>query len=123
MIDQSLNESSRPSIDFDDVVTAAINFRDARDWKQFHNPKDLAISISLETSELLELFQWSGTDLNPKDTAAARDELADILIYCIYFADALGVDIPSAIADKLKTDDERYPVSKAKGTSAKYTKL
>jgi NTP pyrophosphatase (non-canonical NTP hydrolase) len=123
MVDQSLNEPSRPSTSFDDVVTTAINFRDARDWKQFHNPKDLAISISLEASELLELFQWSGADLNPKDAAAARDELADIMIYCIYFADALGIDIPAAIADKLKENEERYPISKAKGSSAKHTEL
>lgn len=72
-------------ITFEEAAAKAIEFRNERDWKQFHNPKDLAISISLESSELLELFQWSGTDLEAaRKKPEMTEELADVMIYCIY---------------------------------------
>ena len=82
-------------ITFEEAAAKAIEFRNERDWKQFHNPKDLAISISLESSELLELFQWSGTDLEAaRKKPEMTEELADVMIYCIYMANALNIDIP-----------------------------
>ncbi|HOM32870.1 MAG TPA: nucleotide pyrophosphohydrolase, partial [Bacilli bacterium] len=72
----------------DDVIKKILKFRDDRDWKQFHNGKDLAISLNLEASELLELFQWSGTDLTASEKIEQmKEELADILMYAILFAD------------------------------------
>ncbi len=97
-------------------------FRDERNWKQFHTPKDLAISITLEASELLECFQWSAGNLVVEEhKAAMEEELADILIYAVSFADAIGSDIPTIIREKLAKNGVKYPVEKAWGTAAKYS--
>ncbi|MCR4744202.1 MAG: nucleotide pyrophosphohydrolase [Lachnospiraceae bacterium] len=99
-------------------------FRDERNWKQFHTPKDLAISISLEAAELLEVFQWSGDDLVVKDKREKiEEELADVLIYCGLMADAVGLNVDEIITKKLQTNREKYPVEKAYGKSDKYTEL
>ena len=102
-----------------------VAFRDARDWKQFHNPKDLALSLSLEASELLELFQWLSSDeAVKKNRDKMREELADVIVYAIDFADALGFDdLNALILDKMKKNGEKYPLSKSKGSSKKYTEL
>ena len=106
-------------ITFEEAAAKAIEFRNDRDWKQFHNPKDLAISVSLEASELLELFQWSGADLEAaRKKPEMTEELADVMIYCIYMA-----DIPEAIRNKIDKNAAKYPVEKAKGNSKKYTEL
>lgn len=109
-----------------ELVAQVVAFRDARDWKQFHNPKDLAISISLEAAELLEVFQWSGADTaveTDKKKAKVREELADVLIYCALMANDLGLDISDIVTEKLKVNDSKYPVAKAYGRSDKYTVL
>ena len=109
---------------FEDAAAKAIQFRDDREWKPFHNPKDLAISVSLEASELLELFQWSGADLEAAGKKPEMaEELADVMIYCIYMADALHIDIPDAILKKIEKNAAKYPVDKAKGNSKKYSEL
>lgn len=110
---------------FEEAQAKALAFRDERDWKQFHNPKDLAISICLEAAELLEDFQWTGagTDVPPGRLANATEELADVLMYCIDMADALGVDIPTIISDKTDQDAAKYPVEKARGSARKYDEL
>ena len=109
---------------FEDAAAKAIQFRDDREWKPFHNPKDLAISVSLEASELLELFQWSGADLEAAGKKPQMaEELAAVMIYCIYMADALHIDIPAAILKKIEKNAAKYPVDKAKGNSKKYTEL
>lgn len=101
-----------------------LKFRDDRNWKQFHNPKDLAISISLEASELLEVFQWSADDLVcAGKTDKIKEELADVLNYCILMADACGLDIDEIIQAKVKRNSEKYPVELAFGNKAKYTEL
>lgn len=111
-------------MEFDEAQRQALAFRDLRDWKQFHNPKDLAISLSLEASELLECFQWSGTDLSgSKKKADIRAELADVLIYAIYIADTMEIDIPDAISQKLEKNGAKYPVETSRGISKKYTEL
>lgn len=111
-------------MNFEEAAAKALEFREARDWGQFHNAKDLAVSISLEAAELLEVFQWSGTDLEVSQKAGkAKEELADVAIYCIYMADRLGVDLAEAISDKIDENERKYPTSKARGNARKYTEL
>lgn len=111
-------------MDFEEAREAALEFRDEREWAQFHNPKDLAVSISIEASELLECFQWSGSDTSADGhEQRLREELADVLIYGIYMADAIGADIPQIIDEKLRLNAAKYPVDRARGKSAKYTEL
>jgi len=101
-----------------------VEFRDERAWKQFHNPKDLAISISLEAAELLEIFQWSGNDISADGKIAKiREELADVIIYCGLMADRTGLDISEIVEEKLRLNKQKYPVEKAYGKSDKYDKL
>lgn len=108
----------------EETIKQILKFRDDRDWQQFHNPKDLAISISLEAAELLEVFQWSGTDVsNEGKQEKIKEELADVLNYCVLMADACGLDIDEIMQEKIKVNDEKYPVSKAKGKKDKYNKL
>lgn len=104
-----------------ETINQVLKFRDDRNWKQFHNPKDLALSISLEAAELLEIFQWSGSDTvceSKKDKI--KEELADVLVYCIHMADACGLDMDEIIQEKMKSNNEKYPVEKAKDTAKKY---
>ncbi len=107
-----------------ETVNKVLKFRDDRDWKQFHDPKDLAISISLEASELLEIFQWSRDDVYCLDKIdKIKEELADVMNYCILMADACNLDLDKIITDKIKLNAAKYPVDKAKGTSTKYNEL
>ena len=113
----------------DELVNAVLAFRDERDWRQFHNPKDLAISISLEAAELLEPFQWK----TPAEVAAflyseehrqrVGDEMADVLILLISMADVVGVDLVAAAHRKLAENARKYPVDLAKGNAKKYDTL
>jgi NTP pyrophosphatase (non-canonical NTP hydrolase) len=105
-------------------IKEILDFRDERNWQQFHNPKDLAISLSLEASELLECFQWSKEDLHVNDKKEAMaDELADILIYAISFADAIGVDVNTIIKKKLEKNGKKYKIENSYGSSKKYTEF
>ena len=107
-----------------ETISQVLKFRDDRDWRQFHNPKDLAISISLEAAELLEVFQWSAEDTGCEERLEKiREELADVLNYCILMADACGLDMDEIIREKLKRNAEKYPVEKAYGSKKKYTEL
>ncbi|GAA4773524.1 nucleotide pyrophosphohydrolase [Microbacterium gilvum] len=90
-----------------------------RDWAQFHTPENLAKSISIEAAELLECFQWDADG----DPASVRDELADVLTYCLLLADRLGLDADGIVLDKLAKTREKYPVDRAKGRSTKYDAL
>lgn len=109
---------------FEEATAEALAFRDERDWAAFHNPKDLALSISIEAAELLEIFQWSGIELEaPSQSSRATEELADVVIYCIYMADRLGVNLADIISSKLKTNSRNHPVDKSRGNSRKYTAL
>lgn len=103
-------------------VSEILTFRDERNWQQFHTPKDLAISISLEASELLECFQWSADDLEvEKKRPAMEEELADILIYAVSFADSIGADIPAIIRSKLEKNGSKYTIDRSWGNATKYT--
>ncbi|MBR9660429.1 nucleotide pyrophosphohydrolase [Bacillus thuringiensis] len=107
-----------------ELTDKVIKFRDERNWKQFHNPKDLALSLSLEASELLENFQWqSSNEAVSQKREDMKEELADVLMYALLFAHEVGVDIKQAIEEKLQKNNEKYPVEKAYGVSKKYTKL
>lgn len=99
----------------------ALAFRDARDWAQFHNPKDLAAGLSIEASELLECFLWK--DAKSADPAKIREELADVLVFALLLAHEAKIDVPSAIRDKLAKNALKYPVDKAKGRADKYDQL
>jgi len=105
-------------------VADILAFRDERNWKQFHTPKDLSISLSLEAAELLECFQWSKSDVEVREKHdKMKEELADILIYSVLFADAINADIPTIIKNKLAKNCEKYDVKKAYGSAKKYTEL
>lgn len=106
---------------FKSLLSEILEFRDERDWKQFHNPKDLAIALSGEASELLQEFLWKASD--EAELSRVREELADVFIYAILLADHYGIDIPDAINAKLDLNRERYPVEKSKGNAEKYTRL
>lgn len=108
----------------DELMKAILAFRDERNWKQFHNPKDLAISISLEAAELLELFQWSAEDtMAVEKRPQMSEELADVMIYCMLMANNLDMDVEEIIYDKIKKNGEKYEVQKAYGSKAKYNEL
>ncbi len=107
-----------------ETIEMVLKFRDDRNWKQFHNPKDLAISISLEAAELLEIFQWSGAETGcDGKLPRVKEELADVLNYCILMADACGLDLDEIIQEKVERNARKYPVEKAFGNKAKYTEL
>ena len=107
-----------------ETIDMVLKSRHDRNWRQFHNPKDLAISISLEAAELLEVFQWSGEDLDCAEKRdKVREELADVVNYCILMADACGLDLDEIVREKVRRNAEKYPVEKAFGNKAKYTEL
>lgn len=95
-------------------------FSSDRDWGQFHSPANLAKSISIEAGELLECFQW---DEDHYDLEAVKDEVADVIVYCIDLVDRLGLDLDEVINRKMAKNEAKYPVAKAKGRSDKYDKL
>ncbi len=104
----------------EDLTRQIVEFRDERDWKQFHSPRNLAASISIEAAELLELFQWSSDATLADDVEARRDdlgrELADVVIYALLMAHETGVDVEAAIASKLAENDSKYPAEKSRGS-------
>lgn len=101
------------------VKDALAAFVAEREWAQFHTPENLAKSISIEAAELLECFQW-GPEADPK---RVQEELADVLTYCLHLADRIGVDPDQIVLDKLEVTRKKYPVDKARGSSAKYNEL
>ncbi|GGH20480.1 nucleotide pyrophosphohydrolase [Sphingobacterium alkalisoli] len=107
--------------DIEQLIQQIRAFRDARDWEQFHNSKDLALALNIEASELLELFLWKGNeDANPDKL---KEELADVFMYALLLADKNGFDVKQIIQDKIALNNQKYPVDKAKGTAKKYNEL
>ena len=108
----------------DDLKRKLLEFRDQRDWKQFHDPKNLAISLSLEAAEVLELFQWTkNNEINEGKEEQFSEELADVLIYTLLLAESCDIDLIKAAKDKIELNKKRYPIEKSKGISKKHTEI
>jgi NTP pyrophosphatase (non-canonical NTP hydrolase) len=107
--------------DWEYLINELVKFREERNWKQFHNAKDLSLALSIEASELNELYLWK----NPEDADAwkVRDELADVFAYGLLLAHEYGFDVQEIILEKMKKNGEKYPVDKAKGNATKYDQL
>lgn len=110
-----------------DLTDRIINFRDARDWKQFHNPKDVALSLSLEAAEVLEHFQWKNGEELKEYTESHKEhigeELADVLYWILLMSHDLDIDIVKALNNKMKKNEEKYSVEKFKGNHKKYNEI
>jgi NTP pyrophosphatase (non-canonical NTP hydrolase) len=110
--------------ELEEIVKALIKFRDERDWKQFHDSKNLASAISIEAGELNELFLWKNTKTGENvDKDRLKEELADIFSYAFLLAEKHGFNIKEIIFEKLLKNTEKYPIAKAKGTAKKYADL
>ena len=112
-----------------EIKEKVLAFAKARDWEQFHSPKNLSMAISAEAAELMEHFLWQSPEqsrcdvMDEKLRAKVEEELADVFIFAIEFANMTGIDLAAAIEAKMKRNAEKYPVEKAKGRSDKYTDL
>ncbi len=104
-----------------DVILKLRQFRDERDWKQFHNPKDLSLALSIEASELLEIFLWKSHE--EADIEKVKEELADVFAYALLIADSYELDVNDIVLEKIRKNEKKYPVGKSKGTAKKYTDL
>ena len=104
----------------DETIARIRKFSEDRDWDQFHTPSHIAKSIAIEAGELLECFQWSDTEF---DLEHVKEELADVLVYSRNMLDRLGLDEDEIVNSKMDKNEAKYPVEKAKGSSAKYTEL
>ena len=115
--------------DFSALTAAILEFRDARDWRQFHTLRNLIVSLNLEAAELLELTQWKSDEEisrlteDPRSDEALRDECADILLYLLLIAEKAGFDLTEAAQEKITKNAAKYPISKSYGSSRKYTEL
>ena len=110
--------------DFKELTEALVRFRDARNWEQFHNSKDLAVAIGIEAAELNELFLWkTPEDCEEVNRTRIKEELADILAFALLLANKHGFDIREIVLDKIKKNGEKYPVEKSKNIAKKYTDL
>jgi dCTP diphosphatase len=111
----------------DEIRARVLRFVAERDWEQFHSPKNLAMALSVEAAELLEVFQWlteaQSREAAPEVKAAAADEIADVLIYLLQLSHRLGIDPVAAARDKIAKNAAKYPIEKARGLSKKYTEL
>ncbi len=113
--------------DINELTKRIIAFRNARDWKQFHNPKDVSLSLVLEATEVMEHFQWKNKEEIEKYVVEAKeeigDELADVLYWVLLMGHDLKIDMLAALDRKMNKNEKKYPVKKAKGKHTKYTKL
>ncbi|TKS57406.1 nucleotide pyrophosphohydrolase [Mesohalobacter halotolerans] len=116
-----LTLKKQPNIGFTSLILELLEFRQKRDWEQFHKPKDLALALSIEASELLECFLWK--DIKSANRSNIKNEIADILSYLLYLANDLDIDLEEATLSKIKQNEIKYPVSKSKGKSTKYNQL
>jgi len=113
--------NSNIKLDYDLIMSKLKEFRDERDWSQFHNPKDLAIALNIETSELLEIFLWKSSE--EAKVEKVKEELADVLSYAFLIADKYDLDIEEIILNKINQNAIKYPVDKSKGKATKYNEL
>jgi NTP pyrophosphatase (non-canonical NTP hydrolase) len=113
--------------DIKKLTERILAFRDAREWKQFHNPKDMALSLVLEAAEVMEHFQWKNTEEINDYVKVAKDdigeELADVIYWVLLMSSDLDIDIKAALEDKMSKNEAKYPVEKARGKHTKYNQL
>jgi NTP pyrophosphatase (non-canonical NTP hydrolase) len=110
--------------DCKEIIEALVEFRNERDWAQFHNSKNLAIAISIEAAELNEIFLWKDVkDSEECDKEKIKEELADVFAYAFLLAEKHNLDVKQIVLDKIKRNGEKYPVEKAKGSAKKYNEL
>jgi NTP pyrophosphatase (non-canonical NTP hydrolase) len=110
--------------DLNFLISELQKFRDARNWEQFHNTKDLALAISIEAAELNELFLWKTTEESEKvDSNKLKEELADIFAFALLLAGKHNLDVKEIVLEKIRKNNEKYPVDKSKGTAKKYNEL
>jgi NTP pyrophosphatase (non-canonical NTP hydrolase) len=107
--------------DIECIIQSLVDFRNERDWEQFHNPKDLALAINIEAGELLELFLWKSANDANKDKI--KEELADVFAYAFLLSEKYQFDVKDIVLEKIRKNAEKYPVEKAKGTAKKYDEL
>ena len=107
--------------DIEEITQTLLKFRNERDWEQFHNAKDLALAINVESGELLELFLWKTA--NEADVEKIREELADVFAYAFMLAEKYNFNVKEIVLDKIKGNEIKYPIEKSKGTSKKYNEL
>lgn len=106
------------------IIDKIIKFRDERDWKQFHNPKDLSVALSIEANELMELFLWKKNDeIETVNKEKVKEELADIFSFAFLLVDHYQLDLEQIIDSKIKINNQKYPIDKSKGKSTKYNEL
>lgn len=112
-------------MDLTELQKMVAKFRDERDWEQFHNPKNLAAAIAIESAELQECFLWTSEEksFDLAKTEAVFDEIADILNYVLLFAETAKIDLGQVFLEKLKKNEQKYPTAKARGRSNKYSSL
>jgi NTP pyrophosphatase (non-canonical NTP hydrolase) len=116
---QCINQNKMSEIK--DITEALVNFRNERDWEQFHNSKDLALALSIEAAELNELFLWKNAE--EVNTDKLKEELADVFAYAFLLAEKNNLDVKTIVLDKIKVNGEKYPIDKAKGSAKKYNEL
>jgi NTP pyrophosphatase (non-canonical NTP hydrolase) len=110
--------------EFQLLIDELVKFRDEREWGQFHNTKDLAIALSIEAAELNELFLWKRVEeCENVDRTRLREELADVFAYSLLLAGKHGLDVKEIVLEKIRKNNEKYPVDKSKGTARKYNEL
>lgn len=112
---------NRKMSEIKEIIDALIEFRNERDWEQFHNAKDLAIAISIEANELLELFLWK--DAKEASPEKVKRELADILSFAFLLTEKYGLNVKEILLDKMAENATKYPIDKSKGNARKYTEL
>ncbi len=107
-------------VNMEDIIKKLKKFRDERNWSQFHTPENIAKSVVLESAELLENFQWGSQNADENNI---KDEIADVVGYCLLLCDHYGFDLETILKEKIEKNDKKYPVKKAYGTAKKYNKL
>ncbi len=122
-----MSDEAKPSDRIADLTALAVAFRDERDWRQFHNPKDMALSLVLEAAEVLELMQWKNGEelashLEDRRESLA-DELSDVLYWVLEMANESNIDVAAAFREKMRKNAAKYPVGKARGKAKKYNEL
>lgn len=107
--------------EIEEITKSLLQFRNERDWEQFHNPKDLTIALNVEAGELLELFLWKQADEANLDRI--KEELADVFAYALLLAEKYQINVKEIILEKIQQNADKYPIDKAKGTAKKYNEL